>query len=158
RRRLRRAPPPARSLRTGMNHRGTEAQRRSGRGLIQNARPVRRQNSRSWAFRKARHALLSYLLLSVPLCLCGSLSAPAATDPVVEEAVAGRARRSETGSRGVIENGVMVIRNGKIAAVGAGGKVPVGAKVIEAQVVMPGIVGAASQIGLSTETPAAPPA
>jgi hypothetical protein len=79
-------------------------------------------------------------------------------DPFAEEVLAVKAQRIETVSQGVIENGVIVIRNGKIAAVGKDAKIPVGAKIIEAQTVMPGIVGVYSQIGLSAgAAPTAPP-
>src|SRR5712692_1932250 len=51
----------------------------------------------------------------------------------------------------VIENGTVVISNGKIAAVGAGVSVPAGAKVIEAQglSVYPGMIDADTEIGLT---------
>ena len=51
----------------------------------------------------------------------------------------------------VIENGTVVIRDGKIAAVGAGIAVPAGARVIDAtgKWVTPGLINSASQLGLS---------
>ncbi len=51
----------------------------------------------------------------------------------------------------VIENGTVVISNGKIAAVGAGVSVPAGAKVIDAQglSVYPGMIDADTEIGLT---------
>jgi hypothetical protein len=67
--------------------------------------------------------------------------------------VAIKAQRLETGDKGVLLNAVLVIRNGKIVAVGKDVKIPLGAKIVQAQTIMPGIVGVYSQIGLS---PAAP--
>ncbi len=93
-----------------------------------------------------RVALLALVLF--PIAQIGS-----APDPFAEEVLVVKARRIETVSKGVIENGVIVIRNGKIAAVGKDAKIPVGAKVIEAHTVMPGIVGVYSQIGLSRDAP-----
>lgn len=51
----------------------------------------------------------------------------------------------------VIENGTVVIRDGKIVAVGAGVAVPAGARVIDAtgKWVTPGLINSASQLGLS---------
>ncbi len=50
-----------------------------------------------------------------------------------------------------IENGTVVIRDGKIAAVGSGIAVPAGARVIDAtgKWVTPGLINSASQLGLS---------
>ena len=79
-----------------------------------------------------------------------SAQAPADRDPFVEEIVAIRARRIETVSKGVVENGIILIRAGKITAVGTDVKIPVGTRVIMADTVMPGIVGAFSRIGLSS--------
>lgn len=51
----------------------------------------------------------------------------------------------------VIENGTVVIRDGKIVAVGSGIAVPAGARVIDAtgKWVTPGLINSASQLGLS---------
>src|SRR5687767_10132567 len=51
----------------------------------------------------------------------------------------------------VIENGTVVITNGKIAAVGANVSIPSGAKVIEARglSVYPGMIDADTEIGLT---------
>lgn len=51
----------------------------------------------------------------------------------------------------VIENGTVVIQNGKIVAVGAGIAVPAGARTIDAtgKWVTPGLINSASQLGLS---------
>ena len=47
---------------------------------------------------------------------------------------------------------MIVIRGGKITAVGADAKIPVGARVLQTDTVMPGIVGAYSQMGVSSGT------
>ena len=83
------------------------------------------------------------------LCLAVAVPAACQQDPIAEEIVAIKARRIETAGKGPIENGTILLRNGKIAVVGKDVKIPVGAKVIAADTVMPGIVGAYSQIGLS---------
>ena len=77
-------------------------------------------------------------------------------DPIKEEIVAIRARTIETASKGTIRDGIILIRNGKITSVGKDVKIPVGARVIAADTVIPGIVGAYSQIGLSAAA-AGPP-
>jgi imidazolonepropionase-like amidohydrolase len=55
------------------------------------------------------------------------------------------------GPAGTIENGVVVCKDGKIAAVGPAGSTPVpeGMRVIEATVVTPGLIDARSTVGLS---------
>src|SRR5579863_6741403 len=60
-----------------------------------------------------------------------------------------------TVSHGVIENGTVLVENGKIAAVGANVQVPVGAQVIDARgkVVTPGLIDAGDALGL-VEIPA----
>jgi hypothetical protein len=84
--------------------------------------------------------------------------APArAQDPIKDEIIAVRARRIETVSDGVVENGVVLIRNGKISLVGKTVKIPVGAQILNADTVMPGIVAAYSQIGLSAPGGGGPP-
>ena len=57
-------------------------------------------------------------------------------------------------TKGVIDNGVVLIENGKIKAVGADVKIPGDAKVINAnrKVVMPGLVEAHCHIGITEET------
>ena len=68
-----------------------------------------------------------------------------------EHVYAIRGAKIYTMSGAPIENGTVVIRDGKIAAVGANVSVPSGAKVIEAKglEVYPGLMDAGSQIGLS---------
>jgi hypothetical protein len=82
-------------------------------------------------------------------CAAGAAQAQARPDPFAESLVAIRARRIETISHGTINNRIIVIRGGKITAVSADAKVPVGAKVLQADTVMPGIVGAYSQMGIT---------
>jgi imidazolonepropionase-like amidohydrolase len=55
-----------------------------------------------------------------------------------------------TVTQGVIENGTVLIENGKIAAVGADVQVPAGAKVIDARgkVVIPGLIDSGTRLGL----------
>ncbi len=96
------------------------------------------------------HAELK-LLACLSLAVAGgsSASAQARPDPFGEEVIAIRARHIETVGKGVIDDGIIVIRNGKITAVGKDAKIPLGARILLADTVMPGIVGAYSQIGLS---------
>ncbi len=60
------------------------------------------------------------------------------------------ARIETAGAAGEIANGTVVIKGGKIAAVGAGLAVPVGATVIDArgQVVTPGLIAASTTLGV----------
>jgi hypothetical protein len=97
----------------------------------------------------SRTALLGALLAALAPAVPAEAQTTARRDPFVEEIVAIRAKHIETAGKGVIENGVIVIRNGKITAVGTDAKIPVGARVIQADTVMPGIVGGYSRIGLS---------
>src|SRR5258706_498519 len=53
-------------------------------------------------------------------------------DPFIDSVVAIRARHIETVSKAVIHNGIIVIRNGKITAVGTDVKIPAGAKILQA--------------------------
>lgn len=85
----------------------------------------------------------------------GAVAAP--PDPFANDVTAIRARHIITVNSGIINNGIVVIRNGKISAVGAAAevKIPVGASILLCDTLMPGIVGITSQIGLSP-APAAP--
>ncbi|MBI5365366.1 MAG: amidohydrolase family protein [Planctomycetes bacterium] len=62
-----------------------------------------------------------------------------------------RAERVHTVSHGVIENGVVYVRGGKISAVGRAAEVvlPAGVRVLTAKVVTPGLVDAHSVVGLA---------
>jgi imidazolonepropionase-like amidohydrolase len=55
-----------------------------------------------------------------------------------------------TVSNGIIEDGTVLVENGKIAAVGANVKLPAGAEIIDGRgkVVMPGMIDAGDQLGL----------
>jgi hypothetical protein len=80
-------------------------------------------------------------------------------DPFANDVTAIRARHIITVNSGIITNGIVLIRNGKIVSVGTDVKIPVGATVLVCDTVMPGIVGLSSQIGLSNAPVAeAPPA
>jgi len=83
------------------------------------------------------------------LCLLLScLSIPV----VAEEIVAIKANRVETVTSGLIENGVIVIRDGKISAIGADVEIPDTANIIDVRdkTIFPGLVNPSSRLGLST--------
>lgn len=88
--------------------------------------------------------------ISVMLLLC----ATAAGDMVRPDdvVIAVRADRVETVAGDVIQNGVIVIRNGRIEAVGADVKIPDGAEIIDApdKTVFPGLINPLSRAGLSS--------
>lgn len=95
--------------------------------------------------------------LSVSLCLCGSFAVFAQNDGS-QQNLTGRpgtfavvGARIVTVSGGVIENGTVVIQNGKIAAVGANASVPSGAERIDGRglIVFPGMIDAATTLGLA---------
>lgn len=77
--------------------------------------------------------------------------AVAISAPATAQDVAIRGAQVHTMAGPAIENGVVVIRGGKIAAVGPAATTPVpdGLEVIEAAVVTPGLVDARSVVGLS---------
>ena len=94
---------------------------------------------------------------AVALLLALASSANAAPpDPFANDVTAVRARHIITVNSGTIENGIVLIRNGKIVGVGADVKIPAGAAIINCDTVMPGIVGVTSQIGLSDAPAGAP--
>jgi imidazolonepropionase-like amidohydrolase len=102
-----------------------------------------------------RSSFLSFFF-SVSLCLCGA-SAAAQSDGSQQNKT-GRAgsfaivgARIVTVSGGVIENGTVVIQNGKITAVGPGTTVPAGVERIEGRglSVFPGMIDAATGLGLA---------
>lgn len=95
----------------------------------------------------------------VVLCL-GLLGA--GVSPATGEVVAIKADRVETVSSGVIENGTIVIADGRISAIGNNIEIPKSAEIIDArnQTVFPGLINPASRIGLSsppTGNPASTP-
>ena len=88
--------------------------------------------------------------ISVILLLSAAVTADMVRpDDVV---IAVKADRVETVAAGVIQNGVIVIRNGRIEAVGADVKIPEGAEVIDAsdKTIFPGLVNPLSRAGLSS--------
>ena len=88
---------------------------------------------------------------SAPAKSAASPSAATATDPNKPIAITGG--KLLTITHGTIENGILVIQNGKIAAVGAAGsvKVPAGAQVIDAKgmTVYPGLIDSETHLGLT---------
>ena len=90
--------------------------------------------------RNIRH----YILLCI---LTGGLSVGAAA----EEIIAIKADRVDTVTSGVIENGIIVIAEGKIKAIGNDVEIPEAAEVIEMpdKTIFPGLVNPSSRIGLS---------
>jgi imidazolonepropionase-like amidohydrolase len=86
---------------------------------------------------------LAGLLICLLLTIATSPSAPA------QVAVRGKTIHTMAGPK--IENGIVLIQDGKIAAVGPDGqvKVPDGIRIIEVNVVTPGLVDAHSTVGFS---------
>src|SRR5579859_403911 len=72
-----------------------------------------------------------------------------------QESIAIRGGKLLTVTHGVIENGTVLVENGKIKAVGANVNIPPGATVIDAtgKVVIPGMIDAGDRLGL-VEIPA----
>jgi imidazolonepropionase-like amidohydrolase len=86
------------------------------------------------------------------LCFSFLLLAPAASLPLAAaETLAIKAGRIIPVSQEPIDNGVILIRDGKIEAVGSGLEIPVDAKVIDAtgKVVIPGLIDAHNASGMS---------
>lgn len=83
-------------------------------------------------------------ILSLLLLLPGSLPAAAETLVITGATI------HTSGSQGTIQNGTLVIENGRIRAVGASVPVPLGARVINARgkVVTPGLLDSFSRIGV----------
>jgi imidazolonepropionase-like amidohydrolase len=82
------------------------------------------------------------------LLLVVTAALPVAADDVLVI----KADRVDTVAAGVIENGIIVVRNGRITAVGADVEIPDEAEIIDAtdQTVFPGLINPFSQLGLST--------
>ena len=85
-----------------------------------------------------------YVLLSILLC---GLSIPA----VAKEVTVIKADRVETVTKGLIENGIIVIQDGRITAIGNDIEIPEVANIIDVRdkTVFPGLVNPSSRIGLS---------
>jgi hypothetical protein len=71
---------------------------------------------------------------------------------IAEDIVAIKADRVDTVTSGIIENGIIVIRNGKISAIGADVEIPENAKIMDVhdKTVFPGLINPSSRIGLSS--------
>jgi imidazolonepropionase-like amidohydrolase len=100
----------------------------------------------------------SLLYLSLSVLICGLVSTAFAQSDGSQQNKTGRAgtfaivnARIVTVSGSVIENGTVVIQNGKISAVGAGVSVPSGAERIDGKglSVYPGMIDAATTMGLA---------
>jgi imidazolonepropionase-like amidohydrolase len=89
------------------------------------------------------------------LMIVTSIVTAASVLPAPAQTIAITGGKILTVTHGLIENGTVVVENGKIAAVGADVKVPAGAQVIDARgnVVMPGLIDAGDELGL-VEIPA----
>lgn len=105
------------------------------------------------------HDRIRYLCLSV--FMCGLFSSAFGQNDGTEQNATGRAgtfaivgARIVTVSGATIENGTVVIQNGKIAAVGANVSVPTGAERIDGKglSVFPGMIDAATNMGLAEIT------
>lgn len=62
-----------------------------------------------------------------------------------------KGRKVNTITNGVIENGIILIENGKIKEIGSDVKVPAGVKLLKSRYVMPGLVEAHCHIGIWEE-------
>jgi len=92
-----------------------------------------------------------YILLCILLC---GLSIEAAA----EDVIAIKADRIDTVTSGVIENGIIVIADGKIKAIGNDIEIPEAAEIIEVpdKTIFPGLVNPSSRIGLSQSATGGP--
>ncbi|MCI0352924.1 MAG: amidohydrolase family protein [Acidobacteriales bacterium] len=102
---------------------------------------------RNWIY------LLACCFLSITLCAQTAQKKPATTTlQAATSAVALRGGKLLTISRGTIENGTLVMQDGKITAVGpaASVSIPKGAKVIDAtgMTIYPGLIDSETRIGL----------
>lgn len=99
-----------------------------------------------------RHGGAALLLGLLLVVLCGPAPAPPARadDPGQDDLVAIRAGRVITVSGEEFAPGVVIVRDGRVEAVGARVEVPRRARVIDARdgVVMPGLVSARTRLGL----------
>ena len=95
--------------------------------------------------------ICSYILFCI---LAGGLSTHAAA----EEIIAIKADRVDTVTSGVIENGFIVIADGKIKAIGNDVEIPETAEVIDVpdKTIFPGLVNPSSRIGLSQSASGGP--
>ncbi len=91
-----------------------------------------------------RHFIYSLLIL---LVLTFFVAGGAATDS--EEVIAIKGKTVYTAAGPPITDGVVIVRNGKIVQVGKGLSIPSGAKVYQAEVVMPGLIEAHGHFAMS---------
>lgn len=73
---------------------------------------------------------------------------PPSPAPLAAQTLVVRAEQIYTVSSGIIENGMILIQNGKIARVGRAFEVPRGAPVLEATVVTPGFIDMHTHVGV----------
>ena len=85
-------------------------------------------------------------LLISALCSAGALLAAAL--PSNAQTVVVRAERIHTVSDCVLENGMILIQDGKISRVGRDLDIPPGAQVLDAEVVIPGLVDMHTHVGV----------
>jgi len=87
-----------------------------------------------------------------PVLSCILLLILNAAVPAADEVLAIKADRVDTVASGVIENGIIIVRNGRITAVGADVEIPTEACIIDAndKTVFPGLINPFSHIGLSS--------
>jgi imidazolonepropionase-like amidohydrolase len=86
-----------------------------------------------------RHLLIALLL---------SLALPLLSTSLAAQSLVVRAEKIYTVSDGVIENGMILIEDGKIARVGRGFDIPRGVQVLDATVVTPGFVEMHTHVGV----------
>lgn len=112
----------------------------------------------SFRFQVRSLRLNRYLYLCLSVLVCGTISLLNAQSDGSQQNQTGRTgtfaivgARIVTVSGATIENGTVVIQNGKIAAVGAGASIPSGAERIEGRglTVFPGMIDAATNLGLA---------
>lgn len=109
---------------------------------------------------KSKKAKL-FFILALSVLICGQISSVLAQNDGAEQNKTGRAgtfaivgARIVTVSGATIENGTVVIQNGKIAAVGANVSIPAGAEKIDGKglSVFPGMIDAGTSMGLAEIT------
>ena len=124
---------------------------------IQNSK-LENPNSNNVCFISSVKFMKSFFYLCLSVFICGSISSVFAQNDGSEQNITGKAgtfaitnARIVTVSGAVIENGTVIVQNGKIAAVGANVSVPSGAEKIDGKglSVFPGMIDAGTSLGLS---------
>jgi imidazolonepropionase-like amidohydrolase len=87
----------------------------------------------------------THFLFAVPFAFALLLSV---STPVASQTLAVRAETIHTVSHGVVENGTILVEDGKIVAVGKGLTIPPGVRVLDAAVVTPGFVDMHTHVGV----------